>query len=133
MKILVVDDSRVMRKLVRGALERMDNGPVEIFEASDGLEALNRLEGERLVVDLLLIDWNMPKMDGISFIRLLRSRDALKHLPVVMLTSQSQQSQKAEAVELGVSEYLLKPFDEEVLRRKVHEVASRAREGRDGA
>jgi len=130
MRILVVDDSRVMRRLVRGALEAMEGGAPEIFEASDGLEALQKLEQERLEVDLLLLDWTMPRMDGITFVRLLRGREALRHLPVVMLTSQAQQSQKAEAADLGVVDYILKPFDADALRRKVGEVAARVREGK---
>jgi two-component system chemotaxis response regulator CheY len=129
MKILIVDDSRVMRKLVRGALEPMGNGSLEIVEASDGLEALQRLEQDGFTPDLVLADWTMPRMDGITFVRLLRSREALKRLPVVMLTSQSQQSQKAEAADLGVAEYILKPFDADVLREKVLKAAAGRRGG----
>jgi two-component system chemotaxis response regulator CheY len=89
MKVLIVDDSRVMRELVRGALEPLGNGSMEIVEASDGLEALQKLEQDPFTPDVVLLDWTMPRMDGITFVRLLRSREALKRLPVVMLTSQS--------------------------------------------
>ncbi len=126
MKILVVDDSRVMRKLIRGALETMGNGSPEITEASDGLEALQKLEQERLEADLIHVDWTMPRMDGNTFVRLLRGREALKRVPVIMITSQAQQSQKAEAADLGVSEYILKPFDAGDLREKVRKAAARA-------
>ena len=124
MRVLVVDDSRVMRLMVRGALEKMEPAAAEVFEASDGLEALRRLEEERLGVDVILADWNMPKMDGITFVRLIREREALKRIPVIMLTSQSQKSQKDEAARIGVSQYLMKPFDADVLRRTVLEVAA---------
>lgn len=133
MRILIVDDSRVMRRLVRGALEPLGNGSVEIVEAADGLEALQKLEQGGFAPDLVVADWNMPRMDGITFVKLLRSREALKHLPVVMLTSQSQEAQKAEAADLGVAEYVLKPFDAETLREKVRKVAAGRREGSPGA
>ena len=127
MKILIVDDSRVMRRLVRGALEPLGNGALEIVEASDGLEAIQKLEHGGFAPDLVVADWTMPRMDGITFVRLLRSREALKRLPVIMLTSQSQQAQRAEAADLGVAEYVLKPFEADDLREKVRKAAA----GRD--
>jgi len=127
MKILIVDDSRVMRRLVRGALEPLGNGALEIVEASDGLEAIQKLEQGGFAPDLVVADWTMPRMDGITFVRLLRSREALKRLPVIMLTSQSQQAQRAEAADLGVAEYVLKPFEADDLREKVRKAAA----GRD--
>jgi two-component system chemotaxis response regulator CheY len=133
MKILIVDDSRVMRRLVRGALEPLGNGALEIVEASDGLEAIQKLEQGGFTPDLVVADWTMPRMDGITFVRLLRSREALKRLPVVMLTSQSQQAQRAEAADLGVAEYVLKPFEADDLREKVRKAAAGRREGEPGA
>lgn len=114
---LVVDDSSVIRKVARRILEDLD---FQISEAEDGKEALNACESE--LPDAILLDWNMPNMDGIEFL------DALRKLPggdspqVVFCTTENDIGHIARAIRAGANEYIMKPFDREIVQAKFREV-----------
>lgn len=110
--VLAVDDSRSVRTLVRKAFA---TDGFEVAQAEDGQAALTLLEDTR--VDVILLDVTMPRMDGISCLRALRARG--DRTPVVMLTSESNCEVVAEARNLGIEDYLLKPFDAETVKAKV--------------
>jgi two-component system chemotaxis response regulator CheY len=119
MKILTVDDSRTMRRIVRNALEGMGYSPASILEASDGVEALSRLRERRFKVDIILADWNMPNMDGLAFLKQLQSVEQLRDIPVIMVTGEAQRDRVVEAIRAGARNYIVKPFTPETLRQKV--------------
>lgn len=103
----MVDDSGVIRALVRGALEFHARGQdVELLEATDGARALFLIE--KTDVDLVLLDWAMPKMDGLELVK--RVRAAGNQVPIVMVTAHAHDSQREIAMEAGASGYLVKPF-----------------------
>ncbi len=122
MKILVVDDSRMMRRLVRTALEEGGYAAGNILEASDGLEALQTLQKLEFRVDLVLADWNMPQMDGLALLKTLRTIAPADEVPVIMVTSQAQIGQVRGALYAGARDYVIKPFTSEVLLQKVKKV-----------
>ena len=115
MKILVVDDFSTMRRIVRNILQQI--GFTNIEEAEDGKMALNRLKGGG--VNLVISDWNMPNMMGIDLLRHVRADDGLKKLPFLMVTAESQKENVIEAVQAGVSNYIVKPFTAETLEQKL--------------
>ncbi|MHC4251277.1 MAG: response regulator [Planctomycetota bacterium] len=119
MKILVVDDSRTMRKIIRNALEGMGYSQQSIAEASDGLEAIQKLRECRGRIDIILADWNMPNMDGLSLLKELRGIEQLSHIPVIMVTGEAQRDRVVEAIKNGARNYIVKPFTPETLRQKV--------------
>jgi two-component system chemotaxis response regulator CheY len=123
-KVLVIDDSRTMRKMIRSALEGINGSPAEVVEASDGIEALGLLQGAAAGFDLLLLDWNMPRLDGLGFLKQLKALSPAMGIPVIMVTSQSQRGLVAEALRWGARDFVVKPFSAEVLREKVRKVLS---------
>lgn len=108
--ILIVDDSASMRQLVAFAVK--DAG-YEVVTAVDGKDALGKLNG--IKADMVVTDLNMPNMDGIELIKQLRSSPATKFTPVVMLTTESQESRKQEGKQAGASGWIIKPFTPEKL------------------
>lgn len=102
---LVVDDSVSMRKLISFTLKQAG---YEVIEEANGQEALARMDGSR--VDLVITDLNMPVMDGISFIRAVRSRWKSRFTPILMLTTESQESKKREGQAAGATGWIVKPF-----------------------
>ncbi|MHC4200322.1 MAG: response regulator [Planctomycetota bacterium] len=119
MKILVVDDSRTMRKIIRNALEGMGYSPASVVEASDGVEAMAKLREYRFRIDIILADWNMPNMDGLSLLKELQGVEELSHIPVIMVTGEAQRDRVVEAIRAGARNYIVKPFTPETLRQKV--------------
>lgn len=115
MKALVVDDSRAMRTI----LVRMLRGVgYEVFEAENGHDALDILRNES-PLKLLLVDWNMPVMNGIDFIRAVRTELGERNLPIMMVTTESETNQVVRALAAGANEYLMKPFTENGLIEKL--------------
>lgn len=115
MRILVVDDSAIMRKVIEQILEVLGH---EAVQAADGVEALEKLKsGEE--VELILLDWNMPEMNGIEFLRTIKAQEAFKEIPVIMLTTESERRRMIEAIEAGARHYLTKPFQPETLATKI--------------
>ncbi|WNM24580.1 response regulator [Demequina capsici] len=115
MKALVIDDSRVMRRIVGGILT--DVG-FDVVEAGDGREALDRLE-EHDDVQLCCIDWNMPVMTGFEFVVEARKRDEWRDITLMMVTTEGEQSQIVRALAAGAHEYVIKPFTPEVIVDKL--------------
>ena len=103
--ILIVDDSTSIRQVVSYTLKEAG---FSVLEAANGQEGLARLDGQK--VDLIVTDLNMPVMDGIAFIKNVRSRPALKGVPVLMLTTESQDSRKQEGKAAGATGWIVKPF-----------------------
>jgi two-component system, chemotaxis family, chemotaxis protein CheY len=110
---LVVDDSSVIRKVVRRILEGMR---FEITEAADGAEALARCVQE--LPDVVLLDWNMPNMDGIQFLRTLRKMPGGDRPKVVFCTTENDVGHIARALHAGADEYIMKPFDKDIVEAK---------------
>ena len=106
MRILIVEDSATMRQVLRFALTRLKN--VEIVEAQDGLDGFRKLSADHF--DLVLIDVNMPVMDGLKLIGLIRNDDDLHDIPIVVITTERAEEDRARAISLGANEYLTKPL-----------------------
>ena len=106
MKVLVVDDSPTMRQLIVFALKRLND--LDIIEAGDGVAALKKMAAEP--VDLLVTDINMPIMDGLKLVSLIRNDPQYQTLPVVVITTEGAQQDKERAIALGANEYITKPI-----------------------
>ncbi len=118
MKILIVDDFATMRKILKNILKEL--GYTDLLEAEDGQAALEILRREK--VDLVISDWNMPNMDGLSLLKAIRSDEALKDTPVLMVTAEAQKQNVLEAVKAGVNNYVVKPFTPEVIQEKISKI-----------
>ena len=115
MKALVIDDSRTMRRIVAGILESLG---FDVVQAAHGQEALDLLEGG-LQVDLACIDWNMPVMDGLTFVTEVRSQTRWRGITLVMVTTESEHGQIVRALAAGAHEYIIKPFTPDAIRDKL--------------
>ncbi len=113
-KVLLVDDSATMRKIVRRKIKEVGFVVDEFLEAGDGKQALEKVFNNP--VDLILLDWNMPVMNGLEFIQALRSIDLPKRIPVIMVTTEGSHEKVNEAIKSGVDGHILKPIDAEQLR-----------------
>jgi len=116
MKVMLVDDSATMRRIQRTQLTGM--GVQDIIEASDGKDALVKLS-ESGPVDQVLLDWNMPNMDGLTFLKTVRGDDRFKNVKIIMCTSESEKSRVMEALKAGANNYIIKPFTPEALKEKL--------------
>ncbi|MEM8839086.1 MAG: response regulator [Pseudomonadota bacterium] len=114
---LVVDDSSVIRKVARRILEDLS---FDITEAEDGEKALSACEAT--MPDAILLDWNMPVMDGLEFLSALRDMPNGDKPQVVFCTTENDVSHIAKAIRAGANEYIMKPFDREILQSKFQEV-----------
>ncbi|MGE0785671.1 MAG: response regulator [Sandaracinaceae bacterium] len=116
MRALVVDDSRATRLILQKILAEV--GIAETYEAADGLEALDVIActGD---LDFVLIDWNMPNMNGHELVVALRARPELAHVKLMMVTAESELDKVVSAIEAGADEYLMKPFDAEAVAAKL--------------
>jgi two-component system chemotaxis response regulator CheY len=117
LRALVVDDSSVMRKIVARALQQGGIAIGQIIEAGNGSEALDILRQQK--VDLVLSDINMPVMDGLEFVRQLRSLDNAQGVPVVMITTEGSEAHVLEAISYGARGYIRKPFTPDQMRQHV--------------
>ncbi len=125
MRVLVVDDSALMRKLIARSLASTGNGGIELVEASDGMEALALMTEEGSRVDLIICDLNMPSVDGLSLLRSVRSSPALKDVPFILVTADVSDARARQAVREGAAGIVGKPFRAEeiaalVRRRALH-------------
>jgi two-component system chemotaxis response regulator CheY len=121
MKILLVDDSRTMRNIQKKILETL--GGVEFAEAGDGLEALTCVAAAGGTFDLALVDWNMPNMDGLTFVR--KVRESNKTMPMIMVTTEAEKQRVIDAIKAGVNNYVIKPFTPEGLMEKVQQTLAK--------
>ncbi len=117
LKVLIVDDSSVMRKIVERALRQAGLDLTEVLEASNGAEALT--EVKKGTLDMILSDINMPVMDGLEFLRNLGSIECAKGVPVVMITTEGSEARVVEALSAGAKAYLRKPFTPEQVKERV--------------
>jgi two-component system chemotaxis response regulator CheY len=115
MRALVIDDSRTVRAIIGRILR--DEG-LEVVEAANGREGLERLR-EPPGVELVLVDWNMPEMNGLDFIRAVRADRAYDPVRIMMVTTETEQGQVARALDAGANEYVMKPFTREILVAKL--------------
>ncbi len=113
MKILLVDDSVVIRDISTAILAQL--GHTDVETASDGREALARLA--KVKPDLIVVDWNMPNMDGLAFVRELRRSD--RRTPVIMATTEFERRRVIDAVRAGVDDYVVKPYKPELLAERI--------------
>lgn len=120
MKILLVDDSRTIRNIQKNVLKQL--GHTDIMEAQDGLIALKAYR--ETPPDLMLVDWNMPNMDGITLIRKIRETD--KQMPIIMCTTEAEKSRILEAIKAGVNNYIVKPFTVESLGERISQTMAKA-------
>jgi two-component system, chemotaxis family, chemotaxis protein CheY len=121
MRILIVDDSSTMRRIIINTLNKI--GFRDIVEASNGREGIDRLSSGD--IEMIITDWNMPEMSGIDFIRHVRREPELSKLPVLMVTTNAAKDDIVEALQAGVNNYVIKPFTPETLREKIDVVLNR--------
>ncbi|MFB3431888.1 MAG: response regulator [Phycisphaerales bacterium] len=120
MKILLVDDSKTMRNILKGILNQMGYTDIEV--ACDGLDALSKVVG--FAPDLMLVDWNMPNMDGLAFVKAYRAKGC--KIPILMVTTEAEKSRVIEAIKAGVNNYVVKPFTPDVLQQRIEETLSKS-------
>ena len=122
MRILLVDDSKTMRNIQKKVLTALN--VTEFGEAGDGLEALSAIAAAGAQkFDLILIDWNMPNMDGHTLVGKIREKD--KTTPLIMCTTEAEKTRVVEAIKAGVNNYIIKPFTPEALLEKVQQTLAR--------
>ena len=117
LKILVVDDSSVIRKVIIRALQQTGLTLDEVQQASDGIEGLAVLKAK--TIDLVLSDINMPNMDGIALLSAMQNEPALKSIPVIMITTEGSQAKVMEAAKLGAKGLVRKPFVPDQIKQKI--------------
>ncbi len=117
MKILIVDDAKVIRTINRNILRDHGVSDDSFYEAEDGESALSL--ATKMHIDLFLLDWNMPKLDGLSFLKCIRTMDKYKTTPVIMITSEAARYNVLEAIEAGVTNYIIKPIKADLLWNKL--------------
>ena len=115
MHALVIDDSKAMRSILKRILK---GAGFEVSEAGNGREALERLESLEHV-DIALVDWNMPEMNGYDFVRAVRSQEKYRELWLMMVTTESETSRVVKAMAAGANEYVMKPFTDDVILEKL--------------
>jgi len=115
--VLVVDDSQVLRRMVREALGVLE---CQVLEAEDGAMGLSMIQENK--VDLVILDWHMPQLDGLEMFNEIQKIDRLKRIPVIMLTAEDRKESMLKAIRSGVRYYLTKPFTHEDLLSRVVQV-----------
>ncbi|ROR01911.1 two-component system chemotaxis response regulator CheY [Desulfosoma caldarium] len=118
MKVLVVDDFATMRRIVKNILRELDFK--DIVEAENGAAAVKILESQE--IDLIVSDWNMPKMNGLELLKWVRANEKTKDLPFLMVTAEAQKENVVEAVKAKVSNYIVKPFTAAVMAEKLAKI-----------
>ncbi len=125
LKILAVDDSPTMRRIIINTLKHA--GYNDVTEASDGRDALAKMKVDNY--NFVITDWNMPEMDGLTFVSKLRASEEFKNTPVLMVTVRSVHEDILEAMKAGVNSYIVKPFTPETLREKIKQVLAASGKG----
>lgn len=121
MRVLIIDDSKTMRTIIKGVLGSF--GVVETEEAADGREALIKVDS--FYPDIILCDWNMPVMDGLTFVKQFRGRGS--KTPIIMVTTEAEKPRVIEAIKAGVNNYAVKPFTPEGLERIIRVTVDKAK------
>jgi len=120
MRILVIDDFQTMRRIVIQLLRQL--GFSNTCEAEDGITAWEKLEEEAGAVEMIVSDWNMPNMTGFELLKKVRADERYKQLPFVMVTAEGKRENVIAAVQSGVSQYIVKPFNAATLKEKLTKV-----------
>lgn len=115
MRVLIVDDSRAIRRIISDIMKQLN---FEVTEAGNGIEALDRLQ-QYGAPDIVLVDWNMPEMNGLDFIKAVRANPIYADLPMMMVTTETEMERMALAFMAGVNEYVMKPFDKQTIHDKL--------------
>lgn len=118
MRILIVDDHEPMRKIFKNILRKV--GFEDMEEAVDGRDALQKLREKKF--DIVLLDWNMPGLTGADVLREMKKDENLKDIPVIMVTAETSKEKVIEAIQLGVVDYIVKPFTPETLKKKIESI-----------
>lgn len=119
MRVMLIDDSKTMRNIQRAVLKQL--GVTEIEEAGDGQDALSKVAAFN--PDLILVDWNMPTMDGLTFVKSFRHSN--KTTPVIMVTTEADRGRVIEAIKAGVNNYVVKPFTPDLLLQRIDETMAK--------
>jgi two-component system chemotaxis response regulator CheY len=122
-RVLIVDDSSVMRKIVERALRQAGLDSLVVHEAGCGKDGLGVLRAK--AIDLILSDINMPSMDGLEFVRQLRAQDLARGVPIVMITTESSEEHVKQAIQAGAHGYIRKPFTADQVKEKVLSLLNR--------
>lgn len=121
---MIIDDSGVMRRIHKNTLLEKSISEEDLIEAPDGEAALKKAKEQEIT--LFLVDWNMPKLDGLSFVKQLRSMEQYRKTPVIMVTSEAARYNVLQAISAGVTDYVVKPIQGSVLWDKVSSYLSKA-------
>jgi len=113
--IITVDDSSTMRRIIRNTLQKL--GFIHILEAENGVEALEVMSKNK--VDIIITDWNMPEMDGLTYVKEIRKNPAYDETPILMITTEAAKEDILIALKSGVNNYVVKPFTPDILQEKV--------------
>tara|TARA_B100000809_G_C14934307_1_gene458028 strand:+ start:124 stop:498 length:375 start_codon:yes stop_codon:yes gene_type:complete len=122
MKILLVDDSKTMRNIWKKVVSTFEPD-AEIFEAGDGLEGL-AVFSEQSNIDLALVDWNMPNMNGLEMVT--KVRETNKDTVIIMCTTEAEKPRIIEAIKAGINNYVIKPFTPDAFKEKIQETMAKA-------
>lgn len=117
MKILIVDDSSTMRKIIKKTV--MQAGVEDTVEAEDGIDALQKIKEHNCAFDLIMLDINMPRVDGLTTLKQLKSMEDTKGIPVIMCTSEAEKEMVLECIKSGASDYVVKPFNKDLIAEKI--------------
>ena len=121
MRILLVDDSKTMRNIQKAVLSQL--GHTDVLEAQDGQDALSKAPAFN--PELMLVDWNMPNMDGLTFVKAWRTTN--KTTPIIMVTTEAEKSRVIEAIKAGVNNYVVKPFTPDLLSQRITETLTKCK------
>ena len=123
MKVLLIDDSRTMRNIQKNVLKTFCEH--ECVEAGDGVEGLAAVAANPAGFDLILVDWNMPNLDGLSFVK--KFRETNKSTPVIMVTTEAEKTRIIDAIKAGVNNYVVKPFTPDSLLERIKQTLEKAK------
>jgi two-component system chemotaxis response regulator CheY len=116
MKVLLVDDSATIRRILKGLLGPL--GIADILEAANGIQALKVL-AENPGIDYMLLDWNMPELDGLGVLKQVRANSSYRNLKIIMCTSEADKTKVIEAIKAGANNYIVKPFTPDIIKEKL--------------
>lgn len=119
MRLLVVDDSSTMRRIIRNTLERL--GHTDVVEAEHGMEAWEKLSVDESI-KVVITDWNMPEMNGLDLVKKIRAEKKYEDMPIIMVTTEGGKAEVITALKAGVNNYIVKPFTPQVLKEKLEDV-----------
>jgi len=124
MNILVADDSRIMRNIIKTYIRELDIGRCEFVDAENGEEAFRLTQTRQ--IDFMFLDWNMStRMTGLDFLKQIRSIDLYKSLPIVMVTSEINKANVIEALKAGATDYISKPIDQKIFKEKILKIVEK--------